>query len=842
MKTNLMAATLFGFALAWGGAAKADSTLEIAQFPLASCLADAEYRSASALAADPAGGMIYQAKFRATDWSGQLLAYPINSDGSIASTPTWEAGSGLTTDPTNLIKPPTDSPPDGRKDIRNIFVTNIGGIIGAGSNIQAGYDFTRVNLDSYQRGAILTDGSFSISGISTYDALTDSLINYLRGDKTNEGVTGYRSRVTPLGDIVNSDPLLVGSEDFNYSSLPGTEGSSYAAFQKKKSAVVGSTAPRPRMVYVGANDGMLHGFEAGTWNRDVANGFDQGKGMEIFAYIPVGIVNCNLTNRALTNQAMDSFSAAVKPDLMPCRPPMHTYMVDGSPKAGDAYFSGQWHTVLLGTTGASPSPPLNDPPQGGQGVFALDVTDPLSFQQATVPALGFPISNVLWDFTDDYDYDFGRAIPQPSLARMQNGKWVAIVANGYNSYHNVPVLYILDVSKKPTTDNANNFIIAKISPCDSYPSACSQNYPNGLSTPIAVDVDFDRKVDYIYAGDLQGNLWKFDMNCTGRSASTGDNTSCQPTISSTDWTVANGGKPLFVACATNSTNCGLGNRQPITGKPQVGSVGPEQTNVLYGANQTKPSVMVYFGTGKYLGTSDRAVSSSQQQSFYALWDHNTGPVDTDNSISGRGALLQQTLSTATITRTYTNADSSTGTQTLTNVRVTSNNAPCYQTSCTDAASHVTNQQAGWYLDLTTPSGLPSERSVGFPLLLNGNVVFTTFVPASNPCDPNSQASAWIMELNAISGSRSVSSPFDLFGSGAQTAQPDGNINALDMVTVNSTTVAPSGVQSTVGILKSPALVYGKGQVKKYFGGSTGGTQMVTDPGDPLGRVSWRQLR
>jgi type IV pilus assembly protein PilY1 len=363
-----------------------------------------------------------------------------------------------------------------------------------------------------------------------------------------------------------------------------------------------------------------------------------------------------------------------------------------------------------------------------------------------------------------------------------------------------------------------------------------------------VDVDFDRKVDYIYAGDLQGNLWKFDVNCTG-TATNGDYLSCQQNSTSTEWQVANGGKPLFVACDNNAP-CG---RQPITSKPQVGSVSADQANALYASNQTtsssnqnKPSVMVYFGTGIYLGLTDVTntyASSTQQQTVYALWDKNVGTASTDNSIAGRSSLLQQT-----ILNPNTIIQNGTGTP-ATNVRVTSvapsNNVPCYQTTaCTVQTTNGTGQttsssvspQSGWYMDLsTTPRNL-SERSVSSPTLLNGNIVFTTFTPAPDPC--TTQASSWIMELNAITGNAPSSPAFlNIFGTNLT-----GNTPSNDLVTVNGATMVPSGIQSTMGILKTPALIYGKGVVNKYFGGSTSGIQMVTDPGLTLGRVSWRQLR
>ncbi len=811
MKSNLLVACRFGFALlVFSVAASAD--LDIAQIPLASCLTDTAYRSASAVAVDPVGGIIYQAKYRATDWSGKLLAYKVDSATGIPATvDLWEAGSVLPDDYT-LRRP------------YSFFFPN---------------DDCFGGLSSLCPDPLLTGTVFKWASTATLPGLSKlqyTLINwgpapgyqqqiskYFAGSRVDEKPTGvFRQRSVLLGDLINSDPWFVGSEDFNYSSLPGAEGTSYQAFQNQKSQLVGGNAPRPRMVYVGGNDGMLHGFEAGTWNSS-NNKFDTGDGTEVFSFLPGNIINGNLKLRSIDPLAAQD----------------HRYLVDGSPRAGDAYFSDAWHTVLLGTTGASPLDTTSG--WGGRSIFALDVTNPGDFSNT---ATG--VGKVLWEFTDNYfvfknlgfgaDYsDLGMTLAQPSLARMQNGKWAVIVGNGYNSKNQKPVLYLLDISLKPDDPN---FIIAKISPCDANPkpSACL-NVNNGLSTPIAVDVDSDRKVDYIYAGDLQGNLWKFDV--TSSSSST--------------WTVANGGNPLFIACATTDTKCEYSNRQPITGKPQVGSVSPDQANALYDATQTEPtiSVMVYFGTGKYLGLTDIDMagdSSKQQQTFYALWDKNTGVADTDK-IEGRSKLLQQEILPGSMTRKITLADKSLDTETVTNVRATTKNAACYPKSCNIS---TTIQHRGWYMDLTTPSASPSERSVGFPLLINGNILFTTFTPPAGfdprsiPCTTPSPSS-WLMELDAITGSRLDSSPFDLFGGVATVPAPDGRFNSFDMVTVTVGTaeekMAPSGIQSTVGILKTPAIIPGKGVVNKYLGGSTGDApQRVTDPGESLGRISWRQLR
>ncbi len=877
------------------------SCLDIAQFPLSSCLlplsnsnvqAQDYYPSSSALASDPVGGRVFQSMYNPTNWTGKLLSYQANlTTGDLTQITAWEAGDVLTNknNNNNPLNPYTFFHPDadfvqycyyGAPDPHCIN-TSINPML-------KGYPFYVSNLSDSQINLIDLISKVGFKHSNNVEA-------YLSGSAitTNSQGDTLRSRPSLLGDLVNSDPLFVGSEDFNYSSLPESQSTDYPTFVNNKSQVASENYPRARMVYVGGNDGRLHGFEVGTWNRNTPNAFDSGLGTEVFSFLPGSILNNYLHHReGLFIPPPDTFATN--------NPLYHNYFVDGSPKAGDAYFSSNntWRTVLLGTTGASPPDLALD---WGGSIFALDITNPANPK--------FAAGNVLWEFThnpgliydpinnpsypyfnDWADGDLGMPLSQPSLARMQNGKWGVIVGNGYNSQNQLPILYILDITLTPKNPN---FIIAKFSPCVSTTSInvttnanpngpkpytapstitntnyCFSGSPNGLSTPIAVDVNNDQKVDYIYAGDLQGNLWKFDVNCTGVTTR-GDYLGCQSNSASADWQVANqvngNAKPLFVACEENAQQCDLKHRQPITAKPQVGSVSSTQANTLYAANEAtspsspnKPSVMVYFGTGSYLGLCDvessitlgvtcpQQQNFTQQQTVYALWDRNQGTASTDNSIAGRSSLLQQTILTpSSITQNNT-------TTAVANVRVTStasSNLPCYQTSCAGQTTNTTqSQQSGWYMDLSTPSNMPSERSVSFPNLLNGNIVFSTQLPTSTPCDPNTQASGWVMELDAITGNAPSNPVFlNIFGT-----NPLGKAPNYDLVTAKignaTTTMAPSGIQSTVGILKTPALIYGQGVVHKYFGGSTGptgpttGIQMVTDPGSTQGRVSWLQLR
>jgi type IV pilus assembly protein PilY1 len=194
--------------------------------------------------------------------------------------------------------------------------------------------------------------------------------------------------------------------------------------------------------------------------------------------------------------------------------------------------------------------------------------------------------------------------------------------------------------------------------------------PNGLSTPVFVDRDGDSDVDVAYAGDLFGNMWKFDLSNPDPSM----------------WNVANGA-PLFVA--KDSSN----RVQPITSRP----------NVSRGRNGS--GLVIVFGTGKYLEVTDTD-TTYETGTFYALMDPNAG--DTTDIISGRGALTQQT-----ITNEITTAAG--------DLRVTSANA-------------LGATSRGWYIDLISPSGAQGEMQVTDSLIRNGHVVFTTLVPNTDPCE------------------------------------------------------------------------------------------------------------
>jgi len=203
----------------------------------------------------------------------------------------------------------------------------------------------------------------------------------------------------------------------------------------------------------------------------------------------------------------------------------HRYFVDGSPMTGDVYDSAtsNWKSILIGSMNA-----------GGRGFFALDVTNPIDTAQS---APTFTVANaaklLLWEFTDSDDADMGyshnltRINPLTGQARqivkMENNKWAVIVGNGYNSIAGKAVLYVLFV----TGGDDGTWTIGT----DYVKLVAHTGSGNGLSTPAAFDSNGNGLIDTIYAGDLKGNLWKFDVSNSSTS----------------NWNVALGGAPLFIS-------------------------------------------------------------------------------------------------------------------------------------------------------------------------------------------------------------------------------------------------------------------------------------------------------
>jgi type IV pilus assembly protein PilY1 len=640
-----------------------------------------------------AGTLVYQARFDSDDWSGQLLAYQVNANGELIDPPDWDAGQLIPAAAT-----------------RKVFTLN--------DSTDVGVPFAWTDISTAQQDAL------DLDALGNDDGHGEERLAWLRGDQTNEAPSGlgFRARSKSiLGDIVNSDPVFVGLQDFGNNALPGGEGSSYIGFRNSNAYLT-----RKKMLYVGTNAGMLHGFDAET-------------GIEQFAYVPKSLFS--------------ELSKLTSPDYT------HRFFVNGSPRSADAHIdhdgngTPSWRTVLVGTTGA-----------GARSVFALDVTDPA----------GFGAGDVLWEFTSDDNGELGFSLGEATIARLKAGdKWVALVGNGYNSNSHTARLFILDLATG-----------AELEVLDTGVGDASN--PNGLHAPVPVDVDGDRIADFVYAGDLHGNLWKFDL--TGAAQS--------------DWKIAQPGgstQPLFTATD------GGGNVQPITVRPTVGL-------------HPSGGVMVYFGTGKFFEVGDEIVSATPSiHAFYGIWDkgaHVTRAELQAQSITWQG------------NATFTQPDNSTVTHEM---RVVSENDVNY------------GVKRGWYLDLLNPNLLgvgQGERVISRAILRSGRIIFTSMIPAPDPCQFGGEG--WLMELDALSGGRLAEAVFDLNG--------DGYFNEDDWVEIDDglggkIKVPPSGIKSKEGIINTPGVIEDGDKEYKFASGSSGGIQRIVESsGDAAGRKGWWQLR
>ncbi|MEQ1800788.1 MAG: PilC/PilY family type IV pilus protein [Gammaproteobacteria bacterium] len=661
---------------------------------LQAALADIDARTSSAasvatnstrLASDT---FIYQARFSSGDWGGQLLAYPIGAGGAIAevdNTGVPVLGGKTGWNAAQVMPDP---------GARNIYTYDRGS--------KSGMAFAWASLTSAQQTELNKDSA----GVN--DGLGEKRLEYLRGDDAMESPNGsFRVRSSMLGDIINSDPTFVGDQNYGFDLLPGSEGSSYKTFRSSS-----GYKDRTPMVYVAANDGMLHGFDAAT-------------GVEMLAFMP------NAVYPELTFLTDPGYNSS------------HRLINDGAPRALDAFIDGGWKTVLLGSLGG-----------GGKGVYALNVTTPDSFDAG----------DVLWEFTSDDDSNMGVAIPQATIARMYNGDWAAIVPNGYNSGGNA-TLFILNLE---TGD--------KLAEIDT-----GVGSDNGLSSATPVDVDGDRITDYIYAGDLKGNMWKFDVTSSDEG----------------EWAIAFSGAPLYTACSADP--CTSTNRQPITARPEVGISPPA-------------GYFVYFGTGRYFAVGDNGVGTGAN-TVYAIRDKNEkGTASPVLPGAGRSTLVEQEV----LNEQVIDYDGY-----IEGIRVTTNN-------------EITDADDGWFLDLPT-SG---ERQVSTPILRGGRLIFTTVIPSGDACSAGGES--WLMEIDALSGSRLTESPFDLNRDRSFDIE---DFAPLDPEDPDSPLVPVSGRQSKQGIIKTPGIVTDDRIEYKFASGSAGGIDTtIENAGKQRGRQSWREIQ
>ncbi|HET7307053.1 MAG TPA: PilC/PilY family type IV pilus protein [Gammaproteobacteria bacterium] len=655
--------------------------------------------------------VVYQGQFESQDqygdWTGNLYAYPVASDGSVDTS----TGSANWSAQTQLDAANWDT---GRRIVTWNPAT------GQGEPFRAGTYITTTS----KTGQALMLGS----GTTLDAAQLQDVVQYLRGDPLEEqrNSGGYRSRAHILGDIVDSNPLFIGAPRMYISN------SSYLTFQSTNKS-------RTPMIYVGANDGYLHAFKAAT-------------GQEVFAFAPYAV--------------LDTLYDLTKPDYNTG----HRFYVDGSPTASDVQFAdGTWHTVLAGGLD-----------HGGQGIYAMDVTDPDAMTSETTVA-----SKVLWedDSTTSGFGTLGYTYSQPQIGDVclafddttgecTANKWIMIFGSGYNNSDGQPYLYIVNAE--------TGALLGTLALCSGDSSACDTTVANGASTPALVSSSGSPFDDMAYIGDLQGNLWRIKLNCTGSSSSV----SCSPS-------------DILLFKAQN----GSGQNQPITTQPLVS---------FHPAHPARAGLMVYFGTGKFLGTGD--LTDATVQSFYGVWDKTT----TSNTVT-RTQLVQQVLTSVTVTPPD---------GTTVEARVVTNNTINW------------DEKAGWYMDLPE-SG---ERVITDPRLDKGRLIFTTYVPSATQstslCEAGGQS--FLMVLNYASGGSFTMPEIDLNGDG----QLDGDDQVNTGTDADPNKQNPVGVGLGKGYATSPTILRtSQGNIGdiKLITKSNGHIASVKERGSDHQRSSWKQI-
>jgi Tfp pilus tip-associated adhesin PilY1 len=511
-------------------------------------------------------------------------------------------------------------------------------------------------------------------------------------------------------------------------------------------------------IYVGGNDGMLHAFDADT-------------GRERFGYVP------NLVFENLKHLTDTSYS--------------HLFFVDLTTSAQVNVPMGVDSTGTMLVGGLA---------KGGKGYFALDITNADSLDSSSSES--DVAAMVKWEYpkagvTDnDMGYSFSRAFIVKTYS--VDHPWVVIFGNGYNSANGKAVLYILDV---------DGTLVRKLD--------TGVGSANGLSTPSLVDVNADYRVDYAYAGDLNGNLWKFDLrdadHVNWNVAYGVDNNSDEKIV------FADGDepKPLFSAPG-----------KPITIKPDVMR------------HCDKEGYIVVFGTGLYLGTDDR--TNQSVQTVYGIWDYGD---DADNAeylgMFSSGFLSNQTTNVTLLEQEE--LPQSPVTLYGHRIRLTTNYTPNWETLADStegqdpdpgsAESPPNTVHAGWYFDLPDPG----ERVIKDLMIRDGMAVFTSFTPNSSPCAGG--GNSMVHEMNACTGARPLpeTPQFDI--------NDDGVIDDNDRVNLgdddNPDWVSPTG-KEFVGLLHPPVVLTmpDRRREMKVFSTSAGTTVTLMERGERRGIFYW----
>ncbi|MDE2050080.1 MAG: pilus assembly protein PilY, partial [Gammaproteobacteria bacterium] len=660
------------------------------------------------------GSQAYFGYYDPTSWTGRLTANSLVADSAgnltINATANWDASCELTGVASGSSCPTTGQA--GPVTAQAWQTSSSGGRVELTWSGTAGIPLEWSSLTSTEQSAVT-------AGDATQTA---NRLNFLRGDRSNEipttGATGtqiYRDRDSVLGDIVDSSSTWVGPPSksifsayespmtwkdklFPSATMSENSGQTYDQYAQAEET-------RLNVVYVGANDGLVHGFSAGSYDSTgTVYNSTTNTGQEVLAYMPQGVL---ASIHSSSNSQIDYSNPQYG----------HAFYVDATPGTGDLFYNSAWHTWLVGGLGA-----------GGAEIYALDITTPSNFTEANASSLvkgdwtpstiqcTNPSTNAVTSCTDSSGNSYlGNTYGTPQIRRLHNGAWGVIFGNGIGSASGDAGIFILTVS----ATGAQTMYYLSTGTAGS----------NGIAYVTPVDVDSDHVVDYVYAGDLRGNVWRFDL--TGNTPAS--------------WAVTPG--PIF---------------KTPSGQPITTAVQPD---FVTGPVGSSTQLMLYFGTGqKFPLTNSTAVSyQTGTQYFYGVWDWNMSGWNAHNSsqfASLSGSTVGSLNSTASpYSLTYSNLQSQTvAIDSTTGDRyIQSANTVCWAGTSTCSGGSSANKMFGWYIALpgtnTAYSTTTNEQVVYNPMIVSTAVVFNSIVPAVDSplmCTPDHDK-GWTYALDVRTG-------------------------------------------------------------------------------------------
>jgi type IV pilus assembly protein PilY1 len=751
-------------------------------------------------------------------WTGRVTANSLLFDtyGNIviATTPNWDASCYLTGGNCSSTGV-TGMSPQGPSNRAILTWSGSGGI-----------PFQYSSLTAAQQAAI-DAGDVATAACSATNPVYSPAdrVNYLRGDPSCEisttGVGEFRRRTDQLASIVDSSPIWVGAPNAPYSvawsdrlnsadplpenSSPSSSYANYASAQQN----------RQQVVYVGADDGFLHGFRSGPFNASASTSagpcssnpapgcFTNNDGKELLAYMPGAVLQTIHQYQAVSSTNPANALAAV--DFSNSQYG-HTYFVDATPGAGDLYYNGGWHSWLVGGLGV-----------GGSAIYALDVTNPGNFAESNAATLVIgewtgattqvttsgttttttiiPGTLTCANVAKNCDQNLGNTYGTPQIRRLHDGKWGIIFGNGYGSVTGDAGIFIGVVD--PMSGTPTFYYLST--------STGSASSPNGIAYLTPADLDGDHMTDYVYAGDLQGNMWRFDLTSS----------------SETTWAVTPG--PLF------KTPTG----QPITTAPVVASGAP--------SSGMQQQLMILFGTGQKTPVTNASASTyaAGTQSLYGVWDWNMKAWNSMSSAAQYAALTPASTGLSgnnTATSANLQAQTVTINTTTQDREIAANATICWagQSGCTGSAAKF-----GWYLNL--PGNL--EQILFNPELVAQALTVNSVVPAvlsSTSCaSPNDSGFTYV--LNAMTGGAftQVFLPPSEAAAGLST-----NPAYADMQAIGIQTNATGSSFITTNGAGTSYLVFETNRVNTNGSGSIqGGTLGLNLPPNTVGRrISWIERR